>query len=98
MAKRIQKPKSGKVIRVSKSLAEYVNSQRHVGETWDTALRRFIGASPDSETPIQRRFMWTLPSRLLPTRAEATGIAIYEAAQSKLALEDRENPIKVYEA
>lgn len=96
--KRIQSPKKGKVIRVSAHLADYIHSQRQVGESWDTALRRILGADYEADSPIQRKFMWTLPSRLMATKGEATGIAIFEAAKDGRPLTEKESPIKVYEA
>lgn len=85
--KRVQNKKRGKVIRLSDEIVEYVNSIRKAGETWDDAMRRLL----KERTP-----MWTLPSKLLRSKSEANGLAIYEAAKNSIPPEDRETPVKVF--
>lgn len=89
--KRVQKPKSGKVIRINSKLAAFINSRRDASESWDLALSKLLNLEKSNS------YMWTLPSRLIPTKSEALGIAIAEAVQSGHSLEDRETPIKVFE-
>lgn len=93
-SKRKQKPKSGKVIRVTKAVEEYIASRRRVGETWGQAAGRIITGKQSSADPV----MWTLPSRLFISRREARNQALEEAARDGLALLDAEMPIPVCEA
>lgn len=90
--KRKQKKKPGKVIRVPKELAKLLNENRKGQETWGQCLSRLIDEGKTTET------MWTLPSRLLPTREEALGQSIQEAVREKIPLQNREEPVKVREA
>lgn len=85
--KRIQGPKRGRVIRLSDEMVEHINGLRKAGETWDEAMRRLLR---------ERTPMWTLPSKLLKSKSEATGLAIYEAARNSIPPEDRETPVKVF--
>lgn len=80
--------KPGKVIRLNKRIYERIKAHRERGETWSETLEKLL-LSPGPS-------MWTLPSKLVPTRAEANGIAISEAAKDGIPLEERELPIQVY--
>ena len=86
---RDQKP--GKVIRIPKDLKDLLSREKEPGESWGAVINRLLRTHPESLS------MWTLPSRLLPTKAEARGIAIREAAQSGLDLDLAEQPIRVCE-
>lgn len=97
MAIRKQKPKLGRVVRLSDPLVHYISQYRKGGETWDTALRRLLHVELERTAPVERISMWTLPSRLVPTRAEALGLAVAEAVREARPLTERESPIKVYE-
>lgn len=85
--KRIQNPKAGKVIRISDELRDRINQLREPGETWNEAIAKVV----------TRSHMWTLPSKLVPTKSLALGLAISEAVKEGRPLTDRENPIKVFE-
>lgn len=83
--------KPGKVIRIPKDLLGVLKAEREQGETWGQVIKRLIKEKPDSLS------MWTLPSKLLPTKAEARGLAIAEAVEGGLDLDHAEQPIKVFE-
>lgn len=92
--KKKQKPKKGRVIRISDQLAKAIDSQRGPDETWAEVIARITNKSnANPKAPS----MWTLPSRLVPTKGEALGIAIVEAAREGRALDTKEEPIKVFE-
>ena len=84
------KPKPGKVIRIPKALKELVEKESIGKESWGQTIQRLIKRDGPH--------MWTLPSKLVPTLAEAKGIAIAEAVDSGLDLVESEQPIKVSEA
>lgn len=88
MAEKIKtKPKPGKVIRIPKALKERIESESIGKETWGQTIQRLIKRDGPH--------MWTLPSKLVPTKAEARGLAIAEAAESGVELSESEQPIKV---
>lgn len=91
--KKKQKPKPGKVIRVPKELAKLLNESRTPKETWGQCLTRLI-----DEGRAPKTAMWTLPSKLHPSREEALGLAIQEAVTERIPLQNREEPIKIVEA
>ena len=93
-AKKVGKVKKGQVVRLTPSTIQLLKSHRGSGESWDTALHNYIESQLADETPV----MWTLPSKLYSSSAEAKGLAITECARSGRPLTHREIPIKVREA
>lgn len=92
--RRKQKPKSGKVIRVSKDMGAFLTKEKKAGETWDLALRRLLGSEPKGAISVPH--MWVLPSHLIATRSEALAISLEEAVKTRKGFGDRETPIKVF--
>ena len=88
MAKK-QSPRPGKVVRLNTTLLKVLAKYRSGRESWSETLLKLIG-NPDSS-------MWTLPSKLYPTKSEARGAAVKEAARQGLPLDQVEQPIEVKE-
>lgn len=86
-AKKVPKPKPGKVIRIPKELKDMIEQERLVGESWGQTIKRLI---EDKGSPY-----WALPSKVLKSYAEARGEAIAEAARLGKPIDDIEQPIKV---
>lgn len=87
MAKRKQKPKAGKVVRISPELVRLVAAKRSDRETVSETLNRLIRGESR---------LYALPSDLFITLEEARGEAIVRRVKQKLAKAER--PVVLREA
>lgn len=90
MAKKRTTP-PGKVIRIGTELESRLNQLKRSGESWNKCIDRLTSNAT-------KKPQWTLPSKLVPTKKEALGLAIAEAARQGIPLEEREEPIKLMES
>lgn len=77
-----------KIIRVEKEVLNSLADYYSIHGSWSKALRAYI---QDND----RKPLWTLPSFLFNTKAQANGEALKRAVQSGDDPTARENPIKV---
>lgn len=82
---RKQKPKKGRVARLSPDLVRLVDSNRREGETVPEVLRRLISGDGDS--------LYALPSDLHETAEDARGAAILRSVRDRSGRIER--PIRV---
>lgn len=92
MAAKKQKEKPGKVLRVDQDTWNFIQSVREQRERLSDLVRRLVGLTPKGEDLRLPEELFTLPSNLYETRAEARGEALYRAVKEKT---EAEKPIKV---
>lgn len=88
------KPKKGKVVRLAPDTIRLLKEYRGPGISWDDALRIYVETVKGEESAS----MWTLPSKLFPSEAEARGLALVECARAGLPPSHKEIPIAVRES
>lgn len=82
------KPKTGKVIRVSKEIEQLLEKERRPGEPYSRLVERIIKG--DAKT-----IRWVLPSHIFDSVETARFHALSEAVQANKEFDQAELPTKV---
>ena len=88
-ASKPQKPKKGKVFRVSEDLADYLNDLKSPEDTWDSVIRTEL------DFTARPKIHWTHTGELHNSRKSAKAAALKFGAKHSLEFEDIPAPIKV---
>lgn len=84
--KRIQKPKKGRVIRITPDLVDLIAREQIPGETIYATLRRLLG--------LEGEVSWVLPSDLHQKIEDARGSAVLRALGKKTKKAERPIPVR----
>lgn len=87
MGKSKQKPKKGRVVRLTPDLVTIVTMEQQAGETIPDVIRRLLGLTGE--------IRYVLPSDTYMSLADARGAAVSRAVRSKKKVTETEKPIKV---
>jgi hypothetical protein len=85
--KRKQRPKKGRVVRITPDLVTIISEEQREGETIPETIRRLLGLSGEVR--------YVLPSDIHETVEDARGAAVIRAVRSRIKRAERPIPVRV---
>lgn len=87
--KKQQKPKPGRVVRLTPDLVTIIAEEQEPGETIPEVIRRLLG--------LEGKVRYVLPSDIYESVVDARGVAVLKAVNSKTKKIERPIPVRPLE-